>query len=213
MGGIQAQGTASILSQYALTTVFNVRVQLGIPSTKLNLDLIRKFERLINASSAAIEEQTERLFVPRSTIEIYDGRGTDRFVPRHWPINSIAELWLDSSSKFTDTSKMLDASEYAIADDQTSIELLDRRYPSSRYSVKIVYNHGKLPADISYACDLYCEWFYRLNEREDLGRATRSKGDESVNVEQSVPKVVMDLIMKHKRMEFGGATPRSSINI
>ena len=45
MGGIQAQGTASILSQYALTTVFNVRVQLGIPSTKLNLDLIRKINQ------------------------------------------------------------------------------------------------------------------------------------------------------------------------
>lgn len=213
MGGIQAQGTASILSPYALTTVFNVRVQLGIPPTKLNLDLIRKLERLINACSAAIEEQTERLFVPRTTAEIYDGRGTDRFVPRHWPINLVSEVWLDSTSKFTDPANMLDASEYAIADDNTSIELLNRRYPSARYSVKFVYTHGKLPHDISYACDLYCEWLFRLNEREDLGRLTRSKGDESVNIEQSVPKVVMDLILKHKRMEFGGATPRSSINI
>lgn len=213
MGGVQAQLAASILSPFALTNVFNVRVQLGIPPTKLNLDLIRKIERLINACSAAIEEQTERLFVPRSTAEIYDGRGTDRFVPRHWPINSIAEVWLDSTSKFTDTNNLLDASEYAIADDQTTIELLGRRYPSSRYSVKFVYNHGKLPADISYACDLYCEWLFRLNEREDLGRLTRSKGDESVNIEQSVPQVVMDFILKHKRLEFGGATPRSSINI
>ena len=213
MGGIQAQLTASILSQYALTTVFNVRVQLGIPSTKLNLDLIRKIERLINACSSAIEEQTERLFVPRTSSEIYDGRGTDRFVPRHWPINSISEVWLDGSKKFTDTDNILDSSEYAITDDQTTIELLDRRYPSSRYSVKFVYNHGKLPADISYACDLYCEWLFRLNEREDLGRVSRSKGDESVNIEQRVPQVVMDLIMKHKRLEFGGATPRSSINV
>jgi len=213
MGGIQAQLTASILSQYALTTVFNVRVQLGIPSTKLNLDLIRKIERLINACSSAIEEQTERLFVPRTSSEIYDGRGTDRFVPRHWPINSISEVWLDGSKKFTDTNNILDSSEYAITDDQTTIELLDRRYPSSRYSVKFVYNHGKLPADISYACDLYCEWLFRLNEREDLGRVSRSKGDESVNIEQRVPQVVMDLIMKHKRLEFGGATPRSSINV
>ena len=213
MGGVQAQLTASILSQYALTTVFNVRVQLGIPSTKLNLDLIRKLERLINASSAAIEEQTERVFVPRASSEIYDGRGTERFVPRQWPINSISEVWLDSTGKFTDPSYLLDASEYAIVDDQTAIELLNRRFPSSRYSVKFVYNHGKLPADISYACDLYCEWLFRLNEREDLGRLTRSKGDESVNIEQSVPKVVMDLIMKHKRLEFGGATPRSSTNV
>ena len=194
MGGIQAQGAASILSQYALTTVYNVRVQLGIPSTKLDLDLIRKLERLINACSSAIEEQTERLFVPRASSEIYDGRGTDRFVPRHWPINSISELWLDGSKKFTDTNNILDPSEYAIVDDSTAIELLGRRFPSSSYSVKIVYNHGLLPYDISYACDLYCEWLYRLNDREDIGRATRSKGDESVNVEQSVPKVILDLI-------------------
>ena len=213
MGGIQAQGTASILSQYALTTVFNVRVQLGIPSTKLNLDLIRKIERLINACSAAIEEQTERVFVPRISAEIYDGRGTERFIPRQWPINTINELWIDGGKTFTDPINKLDASEYAIVDDQTCIELLNRRFPSSRYSVKIVYNHGRLPADLSYACDLYCEWLYRLNEREDLGRVSRSKGDESVAIEQSVPKVVMDLIMKYKRMEFGGATPRSSINV
>lgn len=213
MGGIQAQGSASILSPYALTTVFNVRVQLGIPSTKLNLDLIRKIERLINACSAAIEEQTERLFVPRESVEIYDGRGTERFVPRQWPINSISEVWLDSTKKFTDPVNKLDSSEYAIVDDQTAIELLNRRYPSASYSVKFVYKHGKLPADISYACDLWCEWLFRLNEREDIGRLTILKGDESVNVEQTVPRLITDMINKHKRMEFGGATPRSSINI
>lgn len=213
MGGVQAQSTVSILSPYALTTVYNVRVQLGIPSTKLNDDLIRRIERLINACTSSIETITDRLFVPRDSAEIYDGRGTDRYVPQHWPINSIAELWLDSTNEFTDTQYLLDASEYAITDRQTTIELLNRNYPSSRYSVKFVYNHGCLPYDISYACDLYCEWLFRFNEREDIGRDTRSKGDESVNTSQTVPQVIMDIIKKYKRVEFGGATPRSSTNI
>ena len=214
MGGSQATFTNSILSPYALTSVYNVRVQIGIPSSKLTTDLVRVLERLINACSESIETLTEQKFVPREVEEIYDGRRTDRYVPQYWPINSISEVWIDPTSEFTDAAKYLLApSEYAITDRQTTIELLNRNFPAARYSVKFVYNFGRLPADVSYACDLYCEWLYRFNQREDIGRDTRSKGDESVNIGQQVPQVIRDMIMKYKRLEFGGAQPRSSINI
>ena len=215
MTGIQARSLISVLSPYALTTVYNVRTALGIPKDKLSDDLVYRLERLINAATTSIETYCDRNFVQREHIEIYDGRGTDRFVPRHWPITDIVELWLDSNSKFIDTNNLLDADEYVIADDATTIELVDRLFPSARYSVKIRYKSGfvGVPADLIQAADMYVEWFYRFNERGDIGRSTRSKGDESINIEQGIPTIVIELIKKYKRFEFGGATPRSSINV
>lgn len=215
MTGIQARSLISILSPYALTTVYNVRAALGIPKDKMNDDLVYRLERLINAATASIESYCERHFLQREYIEVYDGRGTDRFIPKQWPITEIVELWLDSTSKFVDANRILSPSEYAIADDETTIELLNRLYPSSRYSVKIRYKSGFLnvPDDVIQAADMYVEWFYRFNERGDIGRSSRSKGDESINIEQGIPMIVIELIKKHKRFEFGGATPRSSINV
>lgn len=215
MAGIEIQQNVPTLDQYALTTVNNVRIQLGMPSTALDADIIARIERLINVGSSAIESYTDRFFRSRSFSEIYDGRGTNTFVPAQWPINSITELWIDQSSEFTDPVNILDADEYHIMDKATTIELLNRNFSTGRASVKIVYNAGynSIPYDIAYACDLYVEWFYRFNEREDIGRSTRSKGDESVNLEQGMPKVVMELISKYKRIEFGGSSPRSSENI
>ena len=214
-GGVQALVDIFTLDQYALTTVDSVRKQLGMPASVVNQDLRNKIEKLINACSAAIESFIERQVLSRSYAEIYDGRGTDRLVPQQWPILSIDELWIDTSRLFTDPANQLPVTDYAVVDEQTAVELLFRQFSSGRYSTKIVYTAGftRVPYDISYACDLFCEWLFRMNEREDIGRTTRSKGDESVNIEQSMPTVVVDMIRKYKRLEFGGATPRSIISV
>jgi len=212
MGGLQARSVVSVLSPFALTTLYNVRTQLGLPSTALTQDLAYKFERLINAASLAIETYCDREFAERESIETYDGRGADRLVTRNWPITQVINLYLDPSKSFT-TPK--DPSTFAIVDDDTTIELLSGQFPSSRYSIRVHYKAGfvYVPADVSLACDLYVEWLYRFNEREDIGRTSRSKGDESINIEQGMPDIVRQLISKYKRLEFGGASPRSIINV
>lgn len=215
ISGIQAKINLSWLDKYALTSVYDIRTFLGMPANALTDDLVYRFENLINGASAILESKAARKFKARSWEEIYDGRKTTRFLTQHFPILSVQELWIDPTSEFTNPIFKVSPSEFAIMDGGESILLKNRTFGGVPASVKIVYRAGyeAIPYDIRLAANLLVEWLYRFNEREDIGRTTRSKGDESVNLDQSFPRVIDQIIDPYIRLEIGGASPVASKNL
>lgn len=211
MTGISSFIAVSILDTYALTSVDNVRVQLGMPGTALNDTLIRKFERTINAASAHLEEYMRRRILVREYTENQDSRGGNYIITKEFPIQSVSEVWFDHSRAFTDPANQLPSTGYAVADDGVTIETLDRNLPHGRQVVRVKYQGGfpTVPHDISRACDLLVEWWYRFEQREDIGRSNKSKGDESTVIAQDTPPLIYGLCEPYRRLDLVGASPTS----
>lgn len=198
------------LNANALTSVDNVRILLDIALGDLDADLTAKLEKLINAASNAIEAFTRRSLKQITHTEFSDGDRSTLLITREWPITQIDELWIDNSSEFSDTSAKLDTDQYAIVDDETAVQLIKGRvFSFGNYNVKVVYQAGYAiaPSDLELAADLYCEWLFRFNERRDIGRTSKSKGDESVSMLQNVPDQIKTLLEPYVRMEV--PNPRS----
>jgi len=194
----------SVLDQYALTTVDNIRIQLGMPGSALTFDFIKKIERMINAATAHLEEYMHRQILRRAYTENQDSRGGNFVITRQYPILSISELWVDSTRLFTDVTKKLAPSSYAITDNETTIQTLDQNLPHGRQIVRVIYDSGfdKVPANIERAADLLVEWWYRFQEREDIGRSNKSKGDESTVISQGIPEAVKELVDSYRRVDM-----------
>jgi len=200
----------SVLDPYALTTVDNIRVQLGMPGSALTFDFIKKIERMINAASAHLEEYMHRKILQRSYTDYQDSRGGNFILTREYPILSVTELWIDDTRSFSDTNKKLSSTSFSIVDNETAIQTLDQNLPHGRQVIKVIYQSGwaKVPANIERATDLLVEWWYRFQEREDIGRSNKSKGDESTVISQSIPDAVKELVDSYKRLDLVDA-PRS----
>lgn len=197
------------LNANALTTVANVQVWLKIPDSEMTTELTEKLENLINAASQSIEEWTERILHLTEHTEFQDGRRNDKTITRQWPIWQIKELWIDSGQEFTDSRFQLDPSEYAVVDDDQAIQLLrNRQFSSGTYNVKIIYDAGysTIPSDLTQACNVYVEWMYLYNERNDVGRLAKTKSDESTSIQEAVPALVKSLIMPYTRYEFSATS-------
>ena len=193
------------LNSNALTTVDNVQAWLKIPDSEMTPELTERLEALINASSQSIEELTQRVLVLTEHIEFQDGRRNDKTVLRQGPIIQIKELWIDGGQDFTDSRFQLDPSEYAVIDDDTAVQLLKNRlFASGTYNVKIIYDAGyaDIPSDLVQACNVYVEWMFAYNERQDVGRLAKTKGDESSSIQEEIPALVKTLIGPYVRYEF-----------
>ena len=198
------------LNQNSLTTVENLRIQLEIAPADVDAAMTAKLEKLINAASSAIEGIAKRSLKINTHTEFADGDRSTLFIPKEWPIVSVNELWIDNSSEFTYLSSQLDSYEFAIVDDNTAIQLTKGRvFPFGNYNIKVVYQAGysTVPSDLELAADLYCEWLFRFNERRDIGRTSKAKGDESVSMLQQIPDQIRLLIEPYIRLEI--PNPRS----
>lgn len=200
------------LNSNALTTVEAVRIQLDIPLASVDADVTARLENLINTTSESIEQFLERRLNSDTYTETQDGRNSGRLVPRQWPITSITSIHIDFERAFgADT--LVDAGDYSIVDDETTVEIFERLFPNGRNNIQIIYTAGfaTIPSDLAYACDAFCEWLEHFNSRQDIGRTNKSKGDESVAMGQKIPPLIRELIMPYKRFEFPTPTPIRNI--
>ena len=135
---------------------------------------------------------------------------------RQWPITggpadgaTKPELSIDSRSAFGADS-VVDVSNYFV-DSESTFELalvgcFSNRFPRGTRNIKIVYEAGvgtvvgdDIPDDLVNACLDYILWLYdRQNDRR-IGRTNKSKGDENVTYEVSVPKSILDTLDENYR--------------
>lgn len=193
------------LTPYALTSLEMARSHLNISST--DTTQTARLELFINAATARIESMTDRLLKERTITEVRSGRRNNIIVLRQWPVTAIASVKVDTNSVFSADSA-LSADDYQIADDQTSVQIKNQVFSSGTNNIQIVYTAGYNTtdhlgqlADLEIATLWMVEWFYRHRERGDMGRSSKSKGDESVGILIDMPPMIEALIKDYKRFE------------
>lgn len=203
------------LKANALTDLATAKIHLDIPALDTGQD--SKVERFINTASQWIESYCGRKFITQTHTEYQDGRLSNRIMLREWPITggpadgaTKPELSIDSRSVFG-TDSLVDVSTYFV-DSESTFEIAlvgctsGGRFPRGTRNIKIIYEAGlgtvvgdDLPADLVNACLDYVLWLYdRQNDRR-IGRTNKSKGDENVTYETSVPKSIIDTLEENYR--------------
>lgn len=181
------------------------KTYLKIPLAETSQDSLVEF--FINASSEMIERETDRKLKAQSIVDTIHGRSSNIVLLSQWPVNSITELRIDNSSIFVDANTLIDASEYRIGDDNNSLVLLNRVFTKGYNNVRVTFNGGysTLPSDLEHACLWMVFYYHKMRIAEDIGRSSKSKGDESFSMLQEAPADVKNVIQRYKRNEFAAA--------
>ena len=193
----------------ALATLAECKSQLDINPSNTAQDT--RLTLYINAATQTIETYCGREFaVNAARTELHDGDSSNAVMTHHWPINSVSELWIDTSRQFIDTALQLAVTDYVIQGDNR-ITLINRISPKAPSSIKVIYSSGyaAIPADLTLACIWLVEWFYFHRNRQDMGRTNANKGDESIGILSEAPKMILQLIQPYK--SFVSASNHSAI--
>jgi hypothetical protein len=121
----------------SLASVSDAKDELGIAAAITTYDA--RLARLLDQASAAIESYCKRTFAAASRFEYYSGDDSQVLILRNTPVQSIANLWLDSTgyfgdgaSAFASATLLVAGTDYALArdnasDDETSRSGIVRR--------------------------------------------------------------------------------------
>lgn len=189
----------------ALTTLSMAKTYLKIPALETSQDTLVQF--FIDTASEMLASETDRKLEAQTVVDKFHGRSSNIIVLTEWPVNSIAELRFDQSSQFTSPQTLIDPDEYSLGDDGTTIVLHKRTVPKGYNNVRITYNAGytPIPKDLENACLWMVFYYYKMRQAEDIGRQSRSKGDESLSMVQEAPTDVKNVIRRYKRTECAAA--------
>lgn len=194
------------LSPYALTTVEVAKAHLNVPTADTTQSA--RLELLINAASQRMESMTDRALKSRSHVELRSGRRSNIITLRQWPVTAISQINVDNSSQFG-APTIIDPSNYAICDEQNSVVLLNDYFDVGYNNVRIAYTAGYNStdhigqlADLELVCLWLVEWYYRHRERGDMGRTSKTKGDETVGILAEMPPMIKEAILDYKRTDL-----------
>jgi uncharacterized phiE125 gp8 family phage protein len=189
----------------ALTSLATARSHLSIPASDTSQNA--RLELLINAATQRLETMTDRALKERLHVELRSGRRTNILMLKQWPVTNVTGLYFDDQSLFgPETAKS--PSSYVIGDEGHSLILKSDFFPNGFHNIKVEYTagynanaHAGVLAELELACLWLVEWFYRHRERGDMGRTSKSKGDESVGILAEMPTMIQEIILDHKRTE------------
>lgn len=190
------------LQDNALVTLALAKMYLKIPTSTNDKDEIVTF--FINSASDYLETECNRIFRAKDYTEVHNGRKQNLLILKRFPINTFTEVWVDSTGAFTDTSRKVANSNFAITDENYCLTYLNNVFPNGYANIQIKYNAGfaAIPSDIQEAALWICFWKDRMRDNQDIGRPQRSKGDENFQISQSAPKDVRDCIARYKVTEM-----------
>jgi hypothetical protein len=182
-----------------------VKQHLNIQPSDVSQDA--RLELFINAATSRLESITDRVLKESTLVEYQHGGRQNILLLRQYPVTSIVELRIDSTRAFTDPSTIVDTAKYVIGDDGNSI-LYDGYFPRGLGNIEIEYvagynatDHAGNLAELELCCLWLVEWFYRHRDRQDMGRASKSKGDESVSILTEMPPMIAQIISSYMRAE------------
>lgn len=196
------------LSPYALTSLVNAKEHLGIPAlTTTYDDLIKRF---INEATGRIETYTDRKLKQRTGIvEFQDGIAQNRILLDQWPATKPSELWIDSSGLFTDVTKKLAATEYALdvsaRGDGVGVALLGgRHFTRGVKNIKAIYDGGyaTVPDELEGACLWTVQFLYDMRTERTIGLESKGKNQENTTYRGDLPEYVMSTLLAYKRSEW-----------
>jgi hypothetical protein len=198
---------------YALTTLETAREHLKIPVSVVEYDEVIK--RFINSATGRIESYCDRKFIKRQYTEYQDGFANNRLVLAQWPADKPTELWVDSTSEFTDPEKQLDASYYELdlsaRGEGIGVALTracpGRLFPRGTRNIKLVYEAGyadvdSLPYELQDVCLWIVEYLYDMRNDGRVGVAVKGKNQENTTFYAAFPDFIREVLDSYKRVEW-----------
>ena len=197
------------LNSNALITLALAKSFLKIPTAETSQDAF--IEHCINAFSDLFEGETDRKIKEVSVTEYHDGRKSNMITLGEYPVNEITSVKIDSTSRFSGSETTLDSSTYAIGDNNNAL-YYNTHFPSGFRNIKVVYKAGytTIPSDIQNAALWGVFYYFNMRETKDIGRTSKGKGDESINILQELPLEVVNCINRHRRLEVPNTTRQAS---
>lgn len=196
----------------ALTDLATARDHLSIPGSDTSRD--DRITRFVNTASAMIERYTRRKLLTQSYTEIQDGNRQDRLLVKQWPITGGPAAGATKPSIYVSTdptfpaASALDPATYVVDNEGIMVVLIDgSQFPRGNQNVKLMFDAGlgaigTLPSDLEHACLELTLWYYLGNSNSEVGKISKSKGGETIQLEQLVPQHVALLLEPYVRHEF-----------
>ena len=187
------------ISDYALVTLADLKVYLGISGT----DYDTKLEDLIDSVSFAVENYIGGYGVVRTiSTELHDGDSVCEYLQlRHYPISSVTLIEVDSTEV---------SSTYYTVDKQAGLVKYSGGWSSGEQNIDVDYVAGLYAdtASVNDSLKLVCKmWIADLYQNTNPNVKSETLGDYSVAYLQSAdgisPKIKM-LLDNYKRVSILG---------
>ncbi len=186
----------------ALITLATAKSHLNIPTATTSEDV--RVQLFIDAASARISKYCERIFEQTTqTGELHSGRRQNVLLPNQYPVISVSALRISAARDWLSADSLVPASQYVISNFGQTITY-DGYFPNGSNNVFLTYvaGYATIPADLQLACLWAVEWYYRHRTREDMGKTTTSKGDESIGILAEMPPMIKEILLDYKRTEM-----------
>lgn len=189
------------LNANALVTLALAKSFLKIPTSETSKDALVEF--FINAASDYIETETDRKLKSQAITEYQHGRYTNLILLKQYPVTAISGLYFDSTGKYTGSEDTIDPVNYGIGDDSNSVVYFPGYFPRGYNNIKVTYTAGfsAVPSDLQNATLWLVSFYYRMQDNGDIGRTSKGKGDESIQILQEAPQEVKNAILRYRRTE------------
>lgn len=189
-----------------LVTLDEMKSFLEIPTGNTSFD--DKVQILINACSESIANYCKRILVTNSNVEYRDGRRNSILTLREFPINSVSEVAIDITSKFSGDETVVDADQYQIDNSKTALVFRSVLQNGQR-NIRVTYSSGygtaagdDLPWDLRYACMEYVKWLYKSDADDRVGTTSKGKAGETTSYIQNIPDHVQQLLSMYVNHQF-----------
>lgn len=196
------------ISAYALTTLTNAKEHLGIPPATTAFDNL--VTRFINEATSKLEVYCDRFLKQRiGVVEYQDGFAQNRLLLDQWPAVKPTELWIDCSGEFTDVTKKLATTDYALdlsaRGEGIGVVLTKSSFfPKGIKNIKIVYNAGfaVVPDDLEGACLWTVQFLYNMRGTESVNIEAKGKNQENTTYRDNLPAFITETLLAYKRFEW-----------
>lgn len=190
-----------------LTDLASVKLAMRISSGDTGLDA--DIPIYISEASRVIESYCDRCLSAQDYDEVYNGRAFNALLLFNYPVNggpggSGKPIIHMNPQQVWDSSSLVDEADYFV-DDKMDIQLLNgRRFSNGFGNVRVQYNAGysTIPEDLKGAASKLAAWLLRMDTNKDIGRTTKTKGAETVNILQDIPPLIIRMIERYRRMEL-----------
>jgi len=183
---------------YALLTVDELKVDLGVPPTEDQFDSI--IQVAINAASRWVETRTCRPIVARThTDAALNGTGT----PDIWVKPIVIAVTEAANNELTVTLSDID-----IDTGTGRLHLTDGSvWVKGCGTVVLTYRHGwerdDLPQELVLAARLLANKFYNDIVDHRVGVTAKTKAEESISYEKGIPQIVTMLVDPYRLVWHG----------
>lgn len=199
--------SALLDSKIALVTTTAMTSYLGISAgsaeeEEVDLMINAASTRAADMSGRGIDENGYSRFLSTSRTEYYDGDSSDVLMVRAYPLSSVTSLYVDPDRDYG-SADLVDTDDYTTYYAEGMVKTDGALLSSGHKSIKITYTGGytTVPYDLQLAVKELVMFWYKRNTDKRVGVASVSIGDKSVAYETDIPKSVMNVFKRYRRLE------------